>query len=69
MTKYLVWCRKRNQSDALWTDLPYGPRYRDDAESLIDYYQSEWGNIYEYEICRVGTYPSGLREPCFVGHM
>ena len=69
MTKYLVWARKRNDADALWFDLSYGPRYRDDAESLIDYYQSEWGNLYEYRLVPRGMYPSGMREPCFVGHM
>ena len=69
MYKCIVWCRKR-EPGALWFDMPYAPRYRDEAEALIDYYIGEgYGSHYEYEVVRVGAYPQGTREPCFVGHM
>lgn len=65
---YLVWARKRNDSTALWADLPHAPRNRRDAESLIDYYEGEWGQLYEYEIhANDGfDFPRGMRQPCFV---
>lgn len=67
--KFIVWARKRNTSDALWSDLPYAARNLNDAEDLVDYYTSEWGELYEYRIVRSGFFPEGMREPCFVGHM
>lgn len=66
MTKYLVWARKR-EAGAEWFDLPYSPRYRNEAESLIDYYTEQWGSLYEYEVHAKGFYPKATRQPCFVG--
>ena len=69
MTKYIIWCRRTNVPNPMWADMPFGARYLDDAESLIEYYESEWGNLYEYTAVPVGSYPPGMREPCFVGRM
>lgn len=64
--QFRVWGRKRNDSSALWFDLPYGATTREHAEYLLDYYSDGWGAIYEYEVIPVGSYPQGMREPCFV---
>lgn len=64
---YLVWARKRNDADALWFDLPYAPRSRAGCEALVDYYEGEWGQLYEYEIHQQGfSYPQGMRQPVCV---
>lgn len=69
MYKCIVWCRKR-EPGAQWFDMPYAPRYRDEAEALIDYYVGEgWGKYYEYEVHAQGFYPSSTRDACFIGHM
>ena len=68
---YIVWCRKTNDPEALWADLPHAPRSLSEAEDLLRYYEEEWGNLYEYEVHRGGicpTYPKGTRQPCFVGY-
>ena len=56
---YRVWSR-RNTPDAVWADMPYAPRARWDAESLIDYYEREWGNLYEYVAVPCGMTPHTL---------
>ena len=66
MQKYLIWCRRTNDPDALWSDMPYAPRYLAECEGLVRYYEEQWGNLYQYEIVPVRCYPSGRREPCFV---
>lgn len=69
MIKYVIWCRRTNDPDALWSDMPYAPRSKQECEELVDYYEENWGSLYIYEIVVKGCYPSGPREPCFVGHM
>ncbi len=64
---YLVWCKSRTNPDSLWSDLPYKPRDYMGCERLVDYYEGEWGNLYSYQICRVGTTPKGMCQPCYVG--
>jgi len=64
---YLVWARKLNDPTALWFDLPYAPRSKSDCESLVEYYEAEWGSLYEYEIHQQRfSYPRGMRQPCHV---
>ena len=53
---YRVWAR-RNTPDAVWTDLPHSPRDRWGAESLIDYYEGEWGSLYDYVAVPCGMTP------------
>ena len=48
-----VWFRKRNPDTSnpwsnCWQNLPYAPRGYHDCESIIDYYQREWGDLYDY---------------------
>ena len=67
---YIIWFRKTNDPSALWGDMSYAPRSREDAEALVRYYEEEWCGLYEYEVHRGGicpTYPKGMRQPCFVG--
>lgn len=52
-----VWYRKRSDPDALWAPLPYAGRNRAHAQDLIEYYESEWGNLYDYEIVKLGNHP------------
>lgn len=66
MQLYRIWCRRTNDSDALWSDMPYAPRYLDECERLVDYYEDHFKDQYQYEIVPVRSYPSGMREPCFV---
>ena len=66
MQKYRIWCRRNNDPDALWTEMSYSPRYLAECEHLLHYYEEQWGNLYQYEIVPVRSYPEGMREPCFV---
>lgn len=48
-----VWFRLRepdptNEWSNCWQDMPYAPRSFTDCESLVDYYEGEWGNLYSY---------------------
>ena len=65
-TKFVVWCLRRNDPDALWSALPYKKRSKQDCEALVEYYETEWGSHYIYEIVLDGFHPKGLREPEFV---
>ena len=52
-----VWCRKVDQPH--WQMMPYKPRGYSDCVSLVEYYEEEWGNHYDYEI----TCDSNLARP------
>ena len=67
---YILWCKRTNDPEALWTDMPWAPRSYEACVELQEPYEEEWGNHYIYEIHRAGyfaTYPKGTRQPCFVG--
>jgi hypothetical protein len=54
-----LWARKRtpdpdNMWSKCWIDMPYAPRSFEACESLQEYYEGEWGNIYEYKITSTG---------------
>ena len=69
MRKFILWCRRLDDNDALWADMPYAARSYEECQALVEHYEDQWGNHYMYEIHPVGFYPSGRREPCFIGHM
>ena len=52
--KCKLFARKRaadtNTWDNCWFDLPYAPRSYSEMEDLIEYYEGEWGSLYEYRI-------------------
>ena len=43
-----VYARKR--TEPYWHKLPHAPRCYTDCEQLVDYYQAEWGQLYEYRV-------------------
>lgn len=50
-----LWARKRkpdpdNIWSTCWIDLPYAPRSYEKCEDLLEYYEGEWGSLYEYVI-------------------
>ena len=53
---YRIWVR-RNAPGAVWSDMPYAPRNRWDAESLIDHHREEWLDHYEYVAVPCGMTP------------
>lgn len=65
MQKYRVWCRPTNDPDALWADMPYAPRSKQECEELVDIYEEQWGQFYIYEVVPVRHFPAGPRQPCF----
>ena len=65
-TKYVIWCMRRNDPDALWSAMPYAKRSRTECEALVEYYEAEWGSHYIYDIVLSGFTPAGLHEPEFV---
>ncbi len=66
--KYVLWARKR-QPEALWFEMPYAARDYAGCVHLVDYYESEWPDHYDYEIHTANvngigaTYPKGMRVP------
>ena len=66
MQRYIIWCRRTNDPDALWADMPYARRSRQECEELVRYYEEHWGGMYIYEVLPVRCYPPGPREPVFV---
>lgn len=44
----MVWYRKNDQR--YWSPLPNAPRGFTECEALVDYYESNWGDLYEYKI-------------------
>ena len=63
--KCKLFARKRNVTtntfDNCWFDLPQAARSYSELEELIEYYQSEWGNFYEYHI--VANVPACYPKP------
>ena len=60
---YRVWYRK-SEPDALWNTLPYTPRESyQEALDLCDYYEGEWGALYEYTVVACGQRPTGMCVP------
>ena len=53
---YRVWARKCTP-DSLWFDLPYSPRNREGAQALIEFYEDEWGSLYDYVSVPCGQTP------------
>lgn len=67
---YILWCRRTNDPNAEWADMPYAARDYEACVQLKEVYEEEWGSHYIYEIHkagRFGTFPEGRRQPCFVG--
>jgi len=64
---YRIWCRATNDPTARWTDMSYHRRSLQAAQELVEYYEGEWGNHYQFEVHRDGIYPRGTRDACFVG--
>ena len=48
--KCRIWARKLTGEDTWWFEMNYGARCYADCESLIEYYQGIWGELYEYMI-------------------
>ena len=65
-TKYIIWCRRTNDDSALWAAMPYAKRSKQECETLVEYYEEEWGSLYDYEVVLAGFAPKGAREPEFV---
>ena len=43
-----VWARKLD--NPYWIKLPYAPRSYSECQDLVDYYEGEWGQLYDYVI-------------------
>ena len=70
MYNYILWCRRKNDPDALWQFMPYARRSKAECLQLMEYYLQEWGHMYEYEIHkagRFGTRPQGMCVPAYPG--
>ena len=65
-TKYTIWCRRTNDDNALWAAMPYAKRSKQECQALVEYYEEEWGSLYDYEVVLAGFAPKGAREPEFV---
>lgn len=63
MSKFLVWCQSKTEPQSLWFTLPQKAMYRDQAEHLLEYYASTWGDLYRYEVHLVGFQPKGVSAP------
>mgnify|MGYP004395747713 FL=1 len=44
----MVWARERTQP--YWHHLPNAPRGYADCEALVEYYEENWGKLYDYRI-------------------
>ena len=40
----------RKSTEPYWFKLPYAPRTYCECQQLVDYYQEEWGQFYDYVI-------------------
>ena len=59
-----VWYRRTNDDQPLWNAMSYAPRPTEaDALNLVEFYEDEWGNLYEYAVMPCGQRPSGLCVP------
>ena len=70
MQTYIIWFREKDKPDALWADMSFRYRTREQCEALLDHYEEQWHPLYEFEIHRGGicaTYPKGMRQACYVG--
>ena len=47
---FMTYFRKRNDPFGEWKALSYAPRTMEHCESLIEYYEGQWGNYYSYRI-------------------
>jgi len=56
---YFLWCKRTNTSDAEWTRMAYTGRTYLDCSQLRAYYESEWGNHYEYMVLPSSLEPRG----------
>ena len=67
MVQYNIWCRRTDCPDALWAKMSYHPRRSfAEAAALVEYYEEQWGSLYEYQIIHSHAYPDGMREPVCV---
>ena len=61
---FRIWYRRTNTDQALWNTLSYAPRSTEqDALNLVEHYQEEWGNHYEYAVMPCGQQPRGMCVP------
>lgn len=68
--RYILWCRRTNDPNAEWADMPYAARDYQSCVELQEIYEEQWGNHYIYEIHRAGRYgttPQGPRQCGYVG--
>ena len=65
-TKYMIWCKKTAEPDALWAAMPYAKRSKQECEDLVEYYEEAFGSLYIYEVVLCSFTPNGMCEPCFV---
>tara|TARA_B100001778_G_scaffold320635_1_gene311221 strand:- start:4518 stop:4802 length:285 start_codon:yes stop_codon:yes gene_type:complete len=64
---YFLWGRKLDDPKALWFDVPIGRSYSlQEAEQRMEVYAEMWGSLYELEVHQSGSYPKGIRQPCFI---
>ena len=45
-----IWARRQSGDNMYWFSMPYAARGYRDCVSLVDHYQGEWGNHYQYRI-------------------
>ena len=64
MGQFVLWCRRRTD-DALWTVMPYAARSYSECESLLEHYEEQWPNHYDYEIHPLNNLsrPAGMAVP------
>ena len=69
LMQFIVWCKRTNDPNSLWADLPYTARSYAECEQLVEYYEEIWGNHYIYEIHQATRHhkPQGMCQPCYVG--
>lgn len=65
-SQYIIWCKRTNDPNALWSAMPYAERDRTGCEALVTHYEETWGDHYVYQIVLRGYYPQGKHEPVFV---
>ena len=46
----MTYYRPRNNAEAEWLPLSYAPRTMEHCESLVEYYEGQWGSYYSYKI-------------------
>ena len=48
MRKFILWCRRLHDNDALWADMPYTARSYEECQALVEHSEDQWGNHYMY---------------------